>query len=353
VAAGLPGAHILQTRSWAEAKAEYGWLPLPHTWKDDTGLVKAAALVLERTVSPLKLRILYVPRGPLLDWEDAPLRSHVLDDLEALARNRRAIYIKLDPELVMARWSADAPDRARRPAAAAVLSDLIERGWFFSGDQIQFRNTVQVDLNCPEAERLARLKQKWRYNLRLAERKGVSIRQGGESDLPLLYRMYAETSLRDGFVIRSQEYYLGIWKRFMRQKMATPLLAEVDGDPIAGLILFHFAGKAWYMFGMSLNAHREKMPNHLLQWHAMQTAASLGCQVYDLWGAPDEFVESDPMWGVYRFKDGMGGQVVETLGAWDFVASRWKYSLYTQLMPRLLAILRRRGKAQTKREASL
>ena len=165
--------------------------------------------------------------------------------------------------------------------------------------------------------------------------------------------MYAETSFRDGFVIRPEEYYRTVWQTFMDRGLATPLIAEIEGEPLAGLMMFHFAGRAWYLYGMSREIHRESMPNYLLQWEAMNLAASLGCKTYDLWGAPDIFDESDSMWGVFRFKEGMGGEVIRTIGAWDYPVQPWLYSAYTRLLPRFLDILRRRGRAQTKREVSL
>ncbi len=351
--AALPAAHVLQTREWAEVKAANGWNPLYCLWTDATGRDQAAALVLERASSPLRLKVLYVPRGPLLDWSDLQLRTQVLDDLQQLARSRGAIFIKLDPEVMVGTGIPGDAGDCLCAEGTSIQAQLAQRGWRVSSQQIQFRNTVWVDLCPPEEERLARLKQKWRYNLRLAQRKGVGVRAGGEDDLPGLYRMYAETSVRDGFVIRPEEYYLTVWRTFMRSAMATPLVAEVDGQVVAGLVLFHFAGRAWYLYGMSRQLHRETMPNYLLQWQAAQAAASLGCKNYDLWGAPDNFDLNDTMWGVYRFKEGMGGRVIRLIGAWDYPVYPWLYSAYTSLLPRLLDILRRRGQAQTKREVSL
>jgi lipid II:glycine glycyltransferase (peptidoglycan interpeptide bridge formation enzyme) len=104
------------------------------------------------------------------------------------------------------------------------------------------------------------------------------------------------------------------------------------------------------MFGMSRQAHREKMPNHLLQWEAMRRLRALGVSEYDLWGAPDDFTEQDALWGVYRFKEGLGGQVVRHLGAWDLPVQPLYYQLYTRILPRFLGILRRRGKRRTRRD---
>ena len=160
--------------------------------------------------------------------------------------------------------------------------------------------------------------------------------------------MYAETSVRDGFVIRGQGYYQDAWGRFMAAGLAQPLLAEVDGEPVGALVVFAFGRTAWYMYGMSRDAHREKMPNHLLQWEAIRWARAHGCETYDFWGAPDDFVESDPLWGVWKFKEGFGGQVVRHLGAWDYAPSPTLYKLYTRLLPRVLDLMRRRGRQATR-----
>jgi lipid II:glycine glycyltransferase (peptidoglycan interpeptide bridge formation enzyme) len=231
-----------------------------------------------------------------------------------------------------------------------VMKELKRRGWEYASDQIQFKNTVLIDLNPTEEEMLARMKQKTRYNIRLAEKKGVKVRVGTKDDLPMLYKMYAETSVRDGFVIRDEGYYQTVWNLFMSsaEPRCEPLIAEVDGESIAAIFVFYFAGRAYYVYGMSRDLHREKMPTYLLQWEAMKRAKAKGCAVYDLWGAPDVFDESDSLWGVYRFKDGLGGQVVRTLGAWDFAPSPLWYKLYSEIIPRMLDVMRSRGKARTK-----
>jgi lipid II:glycine glycyltransferase (peptidoglycan interpeptide bridge formation enzyme) len=150
-------------------------------------------------------------------------------------------------------------------------------------------------------------------------------------------------------VIRDQAYYQALWFTMMDAGLAEPLIAEVEGQPVAGVVIFRFAGRAWYMQGMSRPAHREKMPNYLLQWEAIRRAKAGGCRVYDLWRAPDDFTESDPLWGVYRFKEGLGGQVVRHIGAWDQPVRPLSYQLYTRLLPRMLDLMRRRGKERTRR----
>jgi lipid II:glycine glycyltransferase (peptidoglycan interpeptide bridge formation enzyme) len=208
---------------------------------------------------------------------------------------------------------------------------------------------VLIDLTVPEDELLARMKQKTRYNIRLAARKGVVVRVGTQDDLPMLYQMYAETSLRDGFAIRAEDYYRRLWEIFMTQDEPTcrPLIAEVEGEVVAAVMLFWFAGRAYYLHGMSRAIQRNKMPNFLLQWEAIKAAKNAGCGVYDLWGAPEIFAEDDSMWGVFRFKQGLGGEVLRTLGAYDLPIRSTLYQIYTKVLPNVLDVMRWRGKAQT------
>ena len=355
--ASLPEAHILQSWQWAQVKARFGWSPRPTVWHDRQGNVAAAAMVLERSLQWAGwipgARVMYVPKGPILrDWAQADLRAQVLDDLRALARRRGAIFVKIDPDVRLGEGIPGTAEACEHPLGEQVIRELTQRGWRFSQEQVQFRNTVLVDLSASEDELLGRMKQKTRYNIRLASRRGVSVRTGRLDDLEALYHMYAETSLRDGFVIRDQAYYLDVWRTFMRAGMAEALIAEVESEPVAALVLFRFAGKAWYLHGMSREAYREKMPNYLLQWKALQRAKDAGCRVYDLWGAPDEFQESDPLWGVYRFKEGLGGKVARHIGAWDLPARPLTYRVYTQFLPRALEWMRRRGYLRTREALS-
>ncbi len=381
----LPNPHFLQTYEWGQVKAKYGWSPIYLVW-DKEGKMKeerdlnnlsslafypsAAALILKRQILrngfAAHLSILYSPKGPMLDWSNEFLRSRVLDDLQSFAKKQGAIFLKMDPDVVMGTGVPSSENEVIDHSGQAVMSMLKRRGWEYSSDQIQFRNTVLIDLIPSEEEMLARLKQKTRYNIRLAEKKGVTLRVGTQEDWPMLYKMYAETSVRDGFVIRDEGYYQTVWHTFMhsnvdkleRSQVLTfqpfnvptcePLIAEVNNEPVAAILVFYFAGRAYYVYGMSSNTHREKMPTYLLQWEAIKRAKANGCTLYDLWGAPEVFDESDSMWGVYRFKEGLGGKVVRTLGAWDFAPSPLWYKMYSEIIPRLLDVMRSRGKAKTK-----
>ena len=341
--AALPYAHVLQTWEWGAFKQRtVGWVPTRLAFRQG-GTVVGAASVLTRKIGPL--RIMYVPKGPALDYADPHLRRAVVAELEAFARRARAIFIKIDPDVVVGVGEPGSADDRPDPLGVSFTDEIAARCWRFSESQIQFRNTLCIDLRQDEAALLAGMKQKTRYNVRLSARKGVSVRDADPyADLDTLYRLYAETGARDGFVTRPLTYYRDAWSAFMQAGLAHALIAEHAGAPLAHVIVFHFGPKAWYFYGASSNEHRNLMAPYRLQWEAMRWARRRGYATYDLWGAPDVFDERDRMWGVYRFKAGLGGQVVRHMGAWDYPANRALYFAYTRVMPRLLDVMRRRAR---------
>ncbi|MEA4812434.1 MAG: peptidoglycan bridge formation glycyltransferase FemA/FemB family protein [Anaerolineaceae bacterium] len=351
----LPQPHILQTWEWGLSKERNGWKPIALLWEEPSGKVKAAAMLLLRQVSlmpGLHVKVLYCPKGPVMDWHHVQAAQNVLADLEAYTKKEKAIFLKIDPDVLLGTGQPGTEGETFNQNGEAMQNLLRDRKWRFSQDQIQFRNSVFIDLQQSEEDMLATMKQKTRYNIRLASRKGVLVRSVTEADLPALYRIYAATGVRDGFVVRHEGYYTELWQSFMQAGMAHGLLAEYEGKTIAALILFHFAGVARYMFGMSLELNRELMPNYLLQWEAIKLAKKLGCHTYDFWGAPDEFNEEDPLWGVYRFKEGFNGKTVRHIGAWDFVARPALYKLYSEILPKILDIARSFGKAQNRKKVA-
>ncbi len=336
----LPNPHVLQGWEWGDFKSRWGWQPTRLLWRDADDKPAAAAQVLRRAIPKTPWSMLYVSKGPIWDYTNLNLTQQILADLEAYARQQKALFIKIDPDVPLAFDPADAAPHA---PGLAVKKLLQTRGWRYSPQQIQFKNTVLIDLRPTEEELLAAMKSKWRYNIRLARRKGVTIRQGGVDDLEAFYQLYAVTSQRNGFLIRPKAYYFDLWRQYLSQtsaSKATLLLARVNNAPVAGLMLFHFGKTAWYLYGASDNKHRNLMPNHLLQWEAIRLAKAAGRHTYDMWGAPDVFDESDSMWGVYKFKIGFGGLTRQGLGAYDYPVHALKYQAYIKLLPRLLAILK-------------
>lgn len=335
----LPYAHILQSWEWGEFKrVTTGWLPTRLAFERD-GQIVAMASVGVRSVGPLK--VMYVPKGPALAYDDPALLNAVLDHLQAMARRGGAVWLKLDPDVIAGVGVPGEPDAADDPTGGDVLQTLQGRGWRFSADQVQFRNTIALDLTRSEDELLAAMSQNTRRKVRTAEKKAVTVRPGTTADLPLLYDLYQTTGARDHFLIRPREYYERAWRDFMEAGLAHALIAEFEGKAIAHVILLHYARTCWYFYGASANEERERMPNYLLQWEAMRWAKGQGYTVYDMWGAPDTFDESDSMWGVFEFKRGFRGVVRRHIGAWDYAPYPPLYWGYTQAWPRLLKWLRR------------
>jgi len=332
-----PAGHILQTSRWAELKAGFGWtaqrailrtIPSP-----DAPILGGASILFRRM--PWGQTLAYVPRGPVVDWTDAEQVRAVLTMAREFSRKARAALIKIEPEL---------------PAAAELVALLTGLGFRPSPQRVQPLSTIHIDLAGDEERILAAMKSKWRYNIRLAERKGVTVREGGTGDLPAIQRLFDVTGTRDGFGVHNAAYYARATELFVPSGLATWLIAEHEGQMLGAIAVFALGRMAWYMWGASSDEGRNVMPNHALQWAAIKWARARGCTVYDLWGIPDE-VGANPaayaepeswgeggLWGVYRFKQGFGGRVVRYTGAWDLPLSQVGYALY-----RLALRVRRAG----------
>ncbi len=343
-AATLQKSHYMQTWQWSLAKARTGWQPMPFIWLDEAKNPAAAAMILKRPI-PIRglsrrICVLYIPRGPLMNWDDANLRTRVLHDVEDFTRKQGAIYVKIDPDVSLGTGALRA-NAGDFPGGLQVCSDLKQRGWQYSKEQVQPFHTILVDLTASEDAILSRMKQKTRYNIRLAQKKGVTVRKGTEEDFLLMFQMINETSERDRFGIRDEGHYRHMWQsfpavdenHFNHQPFMENLIAEVEGEVVAAVSLFFWGDHATYLYGMSRAVHREKMPNYLLQWEAMRRARELGCTVYDTYGITNTFKEGSLLWNVYRFKDGFGGEVYRGIAAWDFTPSPILYRLYMDVLP--------------------
>ena len=330
----LPGAHVLQTWEWGEFKRETGaWEPLRLAFERG-GQVLAMASLLTRKLGPLK--VMYVSKGPALDFTDMELAGQALGDLEARARRFGIVWLKIDPDVIAATGLPNSVDDRTDETGRSLERMLRARGWRYSDSQVQFRNTLTIDLIQSEEEILAAMSGNTRRKIRAAAKKGVTIRSASIDDLPLLYQLYQVTGERDNFLIRPFDYYRRAWAHFMRAGLAQAFIAGYEGKAIAHVILFHFGRKCWYFYGASANEERARMPNYALQWEAIKWAKAQGYAVYDMWGAPDEFDASDSLWGVYQFKRGFRGQLTRHIGAWDFAAHPTLYYVYAQALPRML-----------------
>ncbi len=307
-----PEAHLLQTSAWGAFKSEFGWRARP--------LIagQSGALVLLRTLAP-GLRLAYVPKGPL-----GPVDPSLIAALDALCRQEGVFLLKVEPD------EEEAPE---------VKAHWQELGFTPSPHCIQPRRTLLVDLAGDEEQWLARMRQKTRYNIRLAARKGVIVHPW--KDVQAFAHMMVETARRDGFAVHSAAYYRRAYEIFHPGGMCELLVAEFEGQPLAALMVFAHGRRAWYFYGASTNRERNRMPTYRLQWEAMRWAKAQGCQVYDLWGIPDADPEEleaqftkrrDGLWGVYRFKRGFGGRIQRSAGAFDRPYKRAAYALYRLLV---------------------
>lgn len=321
--AAHPCTHILQTAEWGELKAAFGW-SAERVALVENGVPRAGALVLYRHLPAGLGTLAYVPRGPLVDWDRPEEVAALLAALGERARTRRAVALVLEPDLPdEARW------RERLIALGLRPSPL---------RSIQPRRTLIVDIRGDEEAVLAAMKPKTRYNIRLAERKGVRVWEGTEADFPAFHQLMAQTAARDRFGVHSPAYYERAYHLFVPAGRARLLMAGVEGETVAALMVFALGRRAWYFYGASGDAHREKMPTYRLQWEAIRWARSRGCTEYDLWGVPDEDEErleaeftnrQDGLWGVYRFKRGFGGRLFRSVGAWERPLRPILYHFYT------------------------
>nr|MBN1228542.1 peptidoglycan bridge formation glycyltransferase FemA/FemB family protein [Anaerolineae bacterium] len=334
----LPYAHVLQTWEWGTFKSETtGWQPQRIAFMHQNTAV-AMAQILTRQEGPF--RIMYVPKGPVLDYTNEALRKEVIAAIKRYAHDRRTIFIKIDPDVVIGTGIPGTPGASTDNLGLQLQQEWEQSGFRFSPDQVQFRNSQIIDLRQTEEAILLDMKQKTRYNVRLGPRRDITIRFGDINDLDALFALYKETAQRDDFVIRPLAYYRKAWADFMKAGLAQAIIAEFRGQPIAHVIIFGFGKRAWYFYGASSNDERHRMPTYALQWEAIRWAKRQGMTVYDFWGAPENFDdENDPLAGVFRFKEGFGGTVVRRIGAWDYPASKAGYALYTKVMPLLISVM--------------
>ena len=195
-------------------------------------------------------------------------------------------------------------------------------------DEIQPRFVFRLDIKGKtEDEILAGCHQKTRYNIRLAKRKGVEIREGNREDLKDFHKIMIETGSRDGFIIRSLEYFEKMYDELAPKHMKV-LMAYYEGKPISGIIPIMYGNKTWYLYGASSNEHRNLMPNYLLQWEMIRQAIQNGCDVYDFRGVSGVVDESHPQYGLYRFKKGFGAEFTEFIGEVYLPFKPLTYKLY-------------------------
>lgn len=340
-----PAAHFLQLREWGNLKDRFGWTSTAVALRDDAHSIRAGALILFRPLinHPLKHRfsgprLAYVPRGPLVDWSNAHDVGRLLAVVEEIAHAKGVSVLKIEPSLPDTRENRE------------MLADY---GFRPSNQTIQPQSTVTLDIDDGEDQILSRMKSKWRYNIRLSQRKDVKIRQGNIDDVSAFSQLMHVTGDRNRFYVHSAAYFEAAFRLFTPQH-AVFLFAEYQQQPLGAVAIFQVGNTAWYPWGGSSDLERNRMPNHALHWAAILWARSRGAATYDLWGIPDSIgqlamsmtnsatpgvpcldlpvdlqnLPPGDLWGVYRLKQGFGGKVIRYIGAWDRPIHAAGYRLY-------------------------
>ena len=319
-----PNAHLLQTGEWGELKSGFGWKPV-RIVNREVGLQ-----ILFRKL-PLGFTIGYIPKVAFSNQQST--RSQELwREIDLVCKQNRAIFLKLEPDLWQDSESNQLLIIAKHPGG--TNNEL-----HISPHNIQPPRTIIVGIKDAEEAILARMKQKMRYNIRLAEKKGVTVRAW--DDIEAFHKMMLLTGSRDGFGVHSREYYQRAYDLLHPKQMGELLLAEYEGKPLAALFAARNGNRAYYLYGASTDEERNRMPTYLLQWEAMKWAKSHGCEEYDLWGVPDEEegaleanfeTRHDGLWGVYRFKRGFGGELKRAVQAMDRVYNPLLYWVYLRFI---------------------
>ena len=326
-----PDLALLQSYEWGIFKQALGWKVIRLVVERKGEWVAGAQML----IKPLPLglaSIAYIPRGPLLHWEDEIAAQTLLSALHASARQHRAISLKIEPP---ARYSPE------------TLQRLQSYGFRRSDFDNQPQCSMLIDLTPDDDTIFANMHKKTRYNVRYSARKGVVVREGTTADLDTFYHLLEFTAQQAGFAIRSREYYRQEWNALAPQGYLKLFLALYKGEVLAMRVPAVFGNRAATLHSGSFGVHRKLKANELLMWESLKWAKVQGCTTYDVWGIPGEIgahqylgqplpkVQKGGLWGVYYFKRGFGGDLVYYVGAYDFVYSRPLYWLMNTVMDRM------------------
>jgi lipid II:glycine glycyltransferase (peptidoglycan interpeptide bridge formation enzyme) len=321
----------MQSYGWGEVKRASGWQPLRLLVEDDDGHVRAACSVLRtkpaRGIAPL----LYAPRGPVLDYSDTAALHALVGEIRARAGG--GFMLKCDP-----------PIEARSDAAVALEQAGFRRVRSGAFGGVQPTAVMILDLSPGPDKLLEGFKSKWRYNIRLAERKGVTVREAAREDIPAFYEILQETARRDRFVVRARSYFEKMWDELAPRGQLKMFMADFEGRPISGILLTAMGERVIYNYGASSNEHRNVMPNHLIQWTAIRWAAENGYRIYDFRGVSpvrDGEVVEEHIAGLNRFKEGFGARYVEYAGEFDMPLRGGWYWLWRNVAPTAISLRRR------------
>ena len=308
-----PKGHFAQSSLWAKQKPAWSWKGI--VCRDETGKIKGSLAFLIRKMPIVRKNMMYACRGPVCDLDDRATFEELMEASKKLAKEIGAYVIKIDPDV-----PSSNTDFAKMLEDVGFQTRITGKNF----EAIQPRYVFRLYLNGrSEEEIMASFHQKWRYNIRLAQRKGVEIRLCGKEMVDDFARIMIETGVRDNFATRPPEYFAAMLDNLGDK--CRLYMAFHEGKPIAGTLAILYGDKVWYLYGASSNEHRNLMPNYLLQWSMIQWAIENNCRVYDFRGVSGDISEDNPHYGLYRFKKGFGGEFTEFVGEYDYVMNKVSY----------------------------
>ena len=292
-----------QSLEWGEVKTS--WKKEVILSEDKDGNIRGSLCVWIRKI-PIFGNIMYSARGPVCDLYDEEVIKDLKEGADILAKKYNAFVLRVEPDILKS-------DEEFRKIITKNGFKIKDDSKDFK-DEIQPRFVFRLNLKGKtEEEIIAELHQKTRYNVRLATKKGVVIKEGTREDLKEFHRIMIETGERDNFIIRSLEYFEKMYDEMAPNHMKL-LMAYHEDKPISGIIPIMYGNKVWYLYGASSNSHRNLMPNYLLQWTMIQEAIKMGADMYDFRGVSGVVDESHPQYGLYRFKKGFNADFTEFIG---------------------------------------
>ncbi|OJU14440.1 MAG: methicillin resistance protein [Clostridiales bacterium 43-6] len=315
--------HFMQSKMWGPVKSE--WKRECVVSRDKGGKIKGAMAVLIRKVPGIPSSIMYAPRGPVCDMHDEATILDLMEGAKALAKKHRAYELKIDPDIKTA-------DEKFLAIAQKIGFTQKSKGKNFEGIQPRFVFRLEIK-DKTEEEVLAMFHSKTRYNINLARRKGVTVKICGPEMLDDFTRIMVETGTRDNFVTRPKVYFEKMLQSFGDNVRL--YMAFFEDKPVAGTLAIRFCDKVWYLYGASSNAYRNVMPNYLLQWEMIRWAIESRAAVYDFRGVSGDLDESNPLYGLYRFKKGFGGEFTEFIGELDLIFNPLVYFAVNKAKPML------------------
>jgi peptidoglycan pentaglycine glycine transferase (the first glycine) len=316
------GGHILQSYEWGEFKRRLNWKPVRLVLERDGQVVGLGQFLVYNT--PLiPGTLMYCSKGPWLPWEDEEAVCAFFRGVLAVAERYDAHTVKIEPEV-----------REQQTRVKELLQAL---GFNRFRWDLNFKTTMIVDLRPSEGELLDNMKGKTRYNIRLATRKGVRVVEDNSREArEYFWGMFEQTAERNGFAIRRPcEYNFAAWQAMYKAGRAHLFFATHEGERLAAMLVYVLGHKYWYMLGASTNEKRNLMPSHLLQWEVMRWAKRHGVTHYDMVAvpSPDDLHESNSLYGVYRFKAGFGGEMVDFVGCLDLAVKHVRAKLWNGIEP--------------------